>query len=134
MREAAAGEGVERGLDVARVPDAEEDARSERSFPVIVRANCACHEREYLRERVRGLDIDMQLRVAVLRLARDVSGMRGWRGGMGRTDPHKELDRFVEGGNGLLRLLLGPELLHPVGAVPLMLFDSAYGTRVRACY
>ena len=70
MREAAAGEGVERGLDVARVPDAEEDARRERGLPVVVRADRARHEREDLRERVRGLDVDVQLRVAVLRLTR----------------------------------------------------------------
>lgn len=69
MRDAAARQRVHRGLEVARVPDAEEDPRRELRVPVVVGADRARHEREDLRERVGRLDVNVQCRVTVLRLA-----------------------------------------------------------------
>ena len=55
-------------------------------------------------------------------------------GGEGEgADPHEELDRLVEGGDGLLGLFLGAELLHPVGSIPLVLLNASW-SRVQSCY
>jgi hypothetical protein len=43
-----------------------------------------------------------------------------------KTHPHEQFNGLVERRNSLLRLLLRPDVLHPVDAIPVALFDLAY--------
>jgi hypothetical protein len=98
------------GVDEFGVPEAKEDPRGEVGFPGGLGGDGGVHEGEEEVGVVLDFDVDVEFDIAVLWLEGEVSKFCAVNERK-ETYTHEELDGFLEGGDGQVRLLLGADVL-----------------------